>query len=516
MGDVTDFSNFMGPVIDGKSFARQKEAIDHARSNDAEVLVGGGTDDSEGFFVEPTVIQTKNPRDRLMQEEFFGPIVTTYVYPENEWEQTLELVDETAPYGLTGAIFSQERAAIDEAQEALRYAAGNFYVNDKPTGAVVGQQPFGGSRASGTNDKAGSMWNLIRWVSPRTIKETFVPPRDYRYPFLANADSDGKAGDRRRQPLKRAVLVAFVLLLVAASVATAARVRGTRKPDRLQTVNAVRDVVTCGGGYDLATVDGFDRVGQDCETVTRRTSLDPYRNPISEHATEVEPDSAAFGTTVVAVFQVGRYFDGGSHNIGFAVSRNSGKTWKRGFLHGLTPRVSDPAVAYDAKHGEWLAISLVFGQGSYLAISRSSDGQHWSNPVQAVVTRNALGQDKEWIACDNWPSSPHFGSCYISYSDLVGDQVVAQASSDGGLTWSQAVAAPGKPGRGSIDGDFAPGVQPLVLPTGRVLIPFYDQNKLSVVRSDDGGATWTEQIGSRRPTTTSNPGSERRPCPPRR
>jgi 1-pyrroline-5-carboxylate dehydrogenase len=197
MGDVTDFSNFMGAVIDGKSFARQKEAIDHARSNDAEVLVGGGTDDSEGFFVEPTVIETKDPRDRLMSEEFFGPIVTTYVYPENEWEQTLELVDETAPYGLTGAIFSQDRGAIDEAQEALRYAAGNFYVNDKPTGAVVGQQPFGGSRASGTNDKAGSMWNLIRWVSPRAIKETFVPPRDYRYPFLASGDEHGQPGGSR-------------------------------------------------------------------------------------------------------------------------------------------------------------------------------------------------------------------------------------------------------------------------------------------------------------------------------
>jgi 1-pyrroline-5-carboxylate dehydrogenase len=182
MGDVADFSNFMGAVIDGGSFARQREAIEHAKANDAEVLVGGGTDDSAGFFVEPTVIQTRDPRDRLMQEEFFGPIVTTYVYPENEWEQTLELVDETAPYGLTGAIFSQDRAAIDEAEEALRYAAGNLYVNDKPTGAVVGQQPFGG--ASGTNDKAGSLWNLIRWVSPRTIKETFVPATDYRYPFL--------------------------------------------------------------------------------------------------------------------------------------------------------------------------------------------------------------------------------------------------------------------------------------------------------------------------------------------
>ena len=194
MGDVSDFSNFMGAVIDGKSFARQREAIEHAKGNNAEVIAGGGTDDSEGYFVEPTVIQTKDPRDRLMSEEFFGPIVTTFVYPENEWEQTLELVDETAPYGLTGAIFSQERGAIDEAQEALRYAAGNFYVNDKPTGAVVGQQPFGGARASGTNDKAGSMWNLIRWVSPRTIKETFVPARDYRYPFLERESTDGKPG----------------------------------------------------------------------------------------------------------------------------------------------------------------------------------------------------------------------------------------------------------------------------------------------------------------------------------
>jgi 1-pyrroline-5-carboxylate dehydrogenase len=194
MGDVTDFSNFMGAVIDGKSFARQREAIDYAKGNGAEVIAGGGTDDSKGFFVEPTVIQTTDPRDRLMSEEFFGPIVTTYVYPEGEWEQTLELVDETAPYGLTGAIFSQDRVSIDEAQEALRYAAGNFYVNDKPTGAVVGQQPFGGSRASGTNDKAGSMWNLIRWVSPRTIKETFVPAQDYRYPFLDAGDSDGTPG----------------------------------------------------------------------------------------------------------------------------------------------------------------------------------------------------------------------------------------------------------------------------------------------------------------------------------
>ena len=195
MGDVSDFGNFMGAVIDAKALEGQSAAIDEARSAaDTEILVGGGVDDSEGYFVEPTVIETRDPRFRLMRDELFGPIVTTYVYPENEWRGTLELVDKTAPYGLTGAVFAQERSAIEEAEEALRYAAGNFYVNDKPTGAVVGQQPFGGARASGTNDKAGSMWNLIRWVSPRTIKETFVPPRDYRYPFmLPDATGDGPA-----------------------------------------------------------------------------------------------------------------------------------------------------------------------------------------------------------------------------------------------------------------------------------------------------------------------------------
>jgi 1-pyrroline-5-carboxylate dehydrogenase len=191
MGDVSDFSNFMGAVIDGKSFARQREAIEHAKGNNAEVIAGGGTDDSEGYFVEPTVVVTRDPKMQLMREELFGPIVTTFVYPDDRWQDTLELVDETAPYGLTGAVFARDREAIEQADRALEYAAGNFYVNDKPTGAVVGQQPFGGARASGTNDKAGSMWNLIRWVSPRTIKETFVPPRDYRYPFLTQDSTDG-------------------------------------------------------------------------------------------------------------------------------------------------------------------------------------------------------------------------------------------------------------------------------------------------------------------------------------
>jgi 1-pyrroline-5-carboxylate dehydrogenase len=192
MGDVTDFTNFMGAVIDSASFATQRDAIEHARAQGDEVLAGGGTDDSEGWFVEPTVIKTDDPDSRLLQEEFFGPIVTAFVYPDDRWEETLELVDATAPYGLTGAVFARDRDAVEEAGEALRYAAGNLYVNDKPTGAVVGQQPFGGGRQSGTNDKAGSMWNLIRWVSPRTIKETFVPPRDYRYPFL-QPDGDGSA-----------------------------------------------------------------------------------------------------------------------------------------------------------------------------------------------------------------------------------------------------------------------------------------------------------------------------------
>ncbi|MDQ2982402.1 MAG: L-glutamate gamma-semialdehyde dehydrogenase [Actinomycetota bacterium] len=194
VGDVSDFENFMGAVIDKNSFKIQREAIEEAKaSSKAKVLVGGGVDDNEGYFVEPTVIETEDPEFRTMREELFGPVVTTYVYPEKQWDQTLDLVDRTAPYGLTGAVFSRDRQAIEQAHEALEYAAGNFYVNDKPTGAVVGQQPFGGARASGTNDKAGSMWNLIRWVSPRTIKETFVPPKDYRYPFMApdGASRDG-------------------------------------------------------------------------------------------------------------------------------------------------------------------------------------------------------------------------------------------------------------------------------------------------------------------------------------
>ena len=185
VGDVTDFRNFMGAVIDRSSFAKQKEAIEAARaSSEAEVLFGGECDDSTGWFVQPTVIEARNPRYDTMERELFGPVLTVHVYDDARYEETLALCDATSEYALTGAVFAEERAAVTTALERLRFAAGNFYINDKPTGAVVGQQPFGGSRASGTNDKAGSLLNLLRWVSPRTIKETFVPARDWRYPVL--------------------------------------------------------------------------------------------------------------------------------------------------------------------------------------------------------------------------------------------------------------------------------------------------------------------------------------------
>jgi 1-pyrroline-5-carboxylate dehydrogenase len=185
MGDVADFSNFMGAVIDRKAFTRLRDHLERARRDPGvEVVAGGGTDDATGFFVEPTLLRVDDPGYRLMCEEIFGPVLTAHVYPAKRWTETLTLVDRTGPYALTGAVFARDRAALTEAGRALRHAAGNYYINDKPTGAVVGQQPFGGGRASGTNDKAGSVLNLHRWVSPRAIKETFVPAKDYRYPFM--------------------------------------------------------------------------------------------------------------------------------------------------------------------------------------------------------------------------------------------------------------------------------------------------------------------------------------------
>ncbi len=185
MGSPEDFTNFMTAVIDEASFDKLSTFIDKAKEDEeAEIIVGGEYDKSEGYFIKPTVIVTTDPHYVTMEEELFGPVLTIYVYEAEKWEETLDVLDNTSPYGLTGAIFGLDRYFINEATRKLTHAAGNFYINDKPTGAVVGQQPFGGSRASGTNDKAGSSLNLIRWVSPRTIKETFVPPKDYRYPFM--------------------------------------------------------------------------------------------------------------------------------------------------------------------------------------------------------------------------------------------------------------------------------------------------------------------------------------------
>jgi 1-pyrroline-5-carboxylate dehydrogenase len=184
MGDVRDFRNFMGAVIDKKAFTKIGEYLDDAKKN-AKVLQGGATKGDTGYFIEPTLIETSDPGYRLLCEEIFGPVVTAHVYDDAKWSETLEVVDRTSPYALTGAVFARDRRAVLEATSALRNAAGNFYINDKPTGAVVGQQPFGGARGSGTNDKAGSKLNLVRWVSARTVKETFAPPRDYKYPFMA-------------------------------------------------------------------------------------------------------------------------------------------------------------------------------------------------------------------------------------------------------------------------------------------------------------------------------------------
>jgi 1-pyrroline-5-carboxylate dehydrogenase len=185
MGTPTDFRNFFNAVIDAGAFRDISGYIEHARNaSEAEILCGGGYDDSEGYFIEPTVVETTDPRFKLMQEEIFGPVLTVFVYDDSNLDATLELCDTTSPYALTGAIFADDRAAAVRLADRLRHAAGNFYINDKPTGAVVGQQPFGGSRASGTNDKAGSFLNLIRWTSQRTIKENFVPPKHFAYPFM--------------------------------------------------------------------------------------------------------------------------------------------------------------------------------------------------------------------------------------------------------------------------------------------------------------------------------------------
>lgn len=262
------------------------------------------------------------------------------------------------------------------------------------------------------------------------------------------------------------------------------------------------DRLACGPGFDVVTADLRDVLGRDCEVGVRQVSRDQYRNPESQHATEVEPDSFAFGSTIVAIFQVGRIRDGAAANNGFATSRDAGRTWRSGLLPSLTPnstpagewdRVSDPVIGYDAAHGVWLASSLAVSPGreSALVFNRSTDGVTWSAPV--VATRSIardLELDKQWFACDNWTTSPFRGRCYLAYSDFRTNRISVQTSADGGLTWSAPVAAPDSAGRNALR-EGSPGVQPVTRPNGDALILFWDGDQMSSIRSTDGGASFS-------------------------
>ncbi len=318
------------------------------------------------------------------------------------------------------------------------------------------------------------------------------------------------------------LLAAGSAALVLAAPSGAGRIVGTRGPDlllgttrsdrivargggdRIDVAGGGRDTVSCGPGVDLAAADPTDRVAADCERISRRLSTDPFRGGGALHATEAEPDSFSWGSTIVAAYQVGRFASGGAQNIGFAVSSNGGRTWGQGLLpsltvasrpRGLFSRASDPSVAYDAAHGLWLISSLAFGPAeSAILISRSSDGLHWSAPATAVRKPNGpdgIVLDKEWIVCDNGAASPFRGRCYVSYSDIESLRLATQSSADGGRTWSVAVGSPDGAGRRGIEGRFAPGPQPLVLPNGTVVVPIYDGPRISVVRSADGGASFS-------------------------
>jgi hypothetical protein len=282
------------------------------------------------------------------------------------------------------------------------------------------------------------------------------------------------------------------------------RIRAGAGNDRIDVAGGGRDNVSCGRGSDLVAVDSTDKPGKDCEVVSTRISTDPYLGG-GLHATEAEPDSFAWGSTVVATFQVGRFSSGGARNIGFAVSTDSGRHWRSGLLPRLTvsstprgpfSRASDPSVAYDAQHGVWLIATLGFSDNeSALLVSSSTDGRHWSAPFVAgrkQSSNEGILFDKEWIACDNGAASPYRGRCYLSFSDLEHLRLATQTSTDGGRTWSQPVGSPDNSGRRGIQGPFAPAPQPVALPSGVVVVPLYDDG-IGVVRSTDGGATFSPE-----------------------
>lgn len=292
--------------------------------------------------------------------------------------------------------------------------------------------------------------------------------------------------------LVRRALLVFALGLVLASSAAAATIRGTKHADFLQAAFGGVQTVACGRGTDVVSADAADRVGSDCEIVSRRLSVDPYRNPDSQHETAVEPDDFAWGSTVVAAFQLGRREAGAAANIGTAVSTDGGRTWQRGLLSGLTVEAggqetaaSDPSVGYDAVHGVWIVTSLTIHQGgSFVFVSRSTDGLHWSAPVE-VADGPIL--DKEWIACDNGTASPYRGRCYVEYTDDEKNITVSQSSDDGGLTWSPPVRA----------GAVLVGAQPVIQPNGTLTVVAGDyrgeealSGSIVALRSTDGGATF--------------------------
>jgi hypothetical protein len=283
----------------------------------------------------------------------------------------------------------------------------------------------------------------------------------------------------------------MALTLVAAVAAGLAIVHGTPHADRLGVANGKRDVVRCGAGRDIVVADAFDRVGRDCETVSVRISVDPTTGP-AQHPTEVEPSAASSGAGVVAAFQLGRYTDGAAEAIGFASSADAGRTWRSGVLPALTiggpwSRVSDPVVAWDATHSVWLVSSLVLtATRNGLVVSRSGDGIAWEPPVSADESPSGLAYDKEWLTCDNWPSSPRRGSCYLLWTDVARHAIDSQVSLDGGLTWSAPVVA-------AASGAIA---EPGVLPDGTVVLAYLagDLGPIAAVRSADGGATFSASV----------------------